>query len=137
MAGCSPVFVGLIYEIIVFDDPNGGELALSLLAEPEGRLLPFGADWDCDIEGSEATDFSDRPVWSGLTHGAGLYPGEGVAGPLDAGVEGSNVRDLRIATGFGEMMGGEGGLAPGLFPASNCHLSNTVALRPVSCAFSL
>ena len=45
VTGSSPVFVGLIYDIIVFDDPNGGgELPLSLLAEPEGRLLPFGAD---------------------------------------------------------------------------------------------
>ena len=55
-----------MYEIMVFDEPNtfpgGGELPLSLFAEPEGRLLPACDVWDCEIEGKEATDFSDLPV---------------------------------------------------------------------------
>lgn len=64
------------------------------------------------MEGREAMDRRDLPVWSTFIFG-------GVNS--DASEDGSTVRDLRIATGLGEMIGGD----VGALAAPPCHRSNT------------
>jgi len=104
-AGESPVFIGLIYETIVLEDPTPG---FGAIGPSLGLLAGVGVVIGLGTDGLGTTDFGGLTetgaegggkVWDlrfGMELGVGF---EGTAGG-DAAV-GSKVLDLRNGTGFG------------------------------------
>lgn len=133
MGGLSPVFKGLMYDIMVIEEPRplfceigGLELPMSFLADAgRGTLSRLVA---CVIEGNDAMDFR---VLSGVSR----FPSVGLkgVGTGDVGIgesEESTVRDFLSGTGLGAIIGAEE------LVLLNCHLSKTDPLRRESLSFS-